>query len=128
MAAEEAAREAKKPRHHDLDLETLARGELESDQVTPLQTFLKSVAAAPIPKKLPRQDAYVFDVDKEEDVEFKALQRRMKGLKVVSRAKVTTDRIYSAAYHPEPSKDLVFFGGKSITLLSTWLPGLKLFS
>ena len=69
----------------------------------------------------------MFDVDKEEDVEFKALQRRMKGLKVVSRAKVTTDRIYSAAYHPDPSKDLVFFGGKSIILCSTRVPSLTLF-
>lgn len=29
----------------------------------------------------------------------------------MSRAKVTQDRIYSAAYHPEKSKDLIFFGG-----------------
>ncbi|VDB83034.1 unnamed protein product [Peniophora sp. CBMAI 1063] len=113
MAAEEAAREAKKPRHHDLDLETLTRGEdLNEEQVSSLRTDLKALADTPIPKRLPRQDAYVFDVEKEEAVEVKALRARMQKLKVVSRAKVTTDRIYSAAYHPEPSKDLVFFGDK----------------
>jgi hypothetical protein len=32
-------------------------------------------------------------------------------LKVVAQAKVTAVRIYSAAYHPEVSKDLIFFGG-----------------
>lgn len=36
----------------------------------------------------------------------------MRGLKVVSRAKVTQDRVYSAAYHPEITKDLIFFGGE----------------
>jgi len=32
-------------------------------------------------------------------------------LKVVARAKVMQDRVYSAAYHPDPTKDLIFFGG-----------------
>lgn len=33
-------------------------------------------------------------------------------MKVISRAKVTQDRIYCAAYHPEVTKDLIFFGDK----------------
>jgi hypothetical protein len=32
-------------------------------------------------------------------------------MKVVARAKVTQDRVYSAAYHPDPTMDLIFFGG-----------------
>ncbi|KZV69504.1 WD40 repeat-like protein [Peniophora sp. CONT] len=113
LAAEEAAREATKPRHDDLDLETLIRGEgLDDTQISSTRTYFQSIAETPIPKRLPRQDAYVFDEEKEEKGEVKALRARMEGLKVVARAKVTTDRIYSAAYHPEPSKDLVFFGDK----------------
>jgi hypothetical protein len=34
-------------------------------------------------------------------------------LKVVARAKVVTERIYCAAYHPEKTKDLIFFGGQA---------------
>lgn len=45
------------------------------------------------------------------------LRDKMQSLKVVSRAKVTQDRIYSAAYHPEVTKDLVFFGGSFPTCL-----------
>ena len=37
---------------------------------------------------------------------------RLQNLKVVSRAKVTENRVYNAAYHPEKTKDIVFFGGE----------------
>ena len=43
----------------------------------------------------------------------KRLKEKLGKLKIVARAKVTQDRIYSAAYHPEPTKDLIFFGGTS---------------
>jgi WD repeat-containing protein 76 len=48
---------------------------------------------------------------KREAAEVAALSERLRELKVVARAKVTQDRVYSAAYHPEPTKDLIFFGG-----------------
>lgn len=43
--------------------------------------------------------------------EVQELRDKLQGLKVVSRAKVTQDRVYSAAFHPEVTKDLIFFGG-----------------
>jgi len=48
----------------------------------------------------------------QEAKEVKALRDKLQDLKVVSRAKVTQNRIYSAAYHPEITKDLIFFGGE----------------
>jgi hypothetical protein len=53
----------------------------------------------------------VFESSKKEDAEVAALRARFQNMKIVARAKVTQDRVYSAAYHPEPTKDLVFFGG-----------------
>jgi hypothetical protein len=50
----------------------------------------------------------------QETKEVKALRDKVQELKVVSRAKVTQNRIYSAAYHPEITKDLIFFGGEII--------------
>lgn len=40
-----------------------------------------------------------------------SLKGQLKDLRVVSRAKVTLDRVYSSAYHPDVQKDLIFFGG-----------------
>ena len=49
---------------------------------------------------------------KKEDAEVTALRESLQGLQIASRAKVTQDRVYSVAYHPEKSKDLIFFGGE----------------
>jgi hypothetical protein len=58
-------------------------------------------------------DDYVFEEDSEEDKrEFEELKERMSKLVVHARAKVTKSRIYCAAYHPEVTKDLIFFGGE----------------
>ena len=57
---------------------------------------------------------------------IKELRDQLQGLKVVSRAKVTQDRIYSAAYHPEVTKDLIFFGGKLASPLVAPKPPLTL--
>ena len=54
----------------------------------------------------------MFDEDQKNEAEVADLRKKLQKLRVVSRAKVTQDRIYSAAYHPEPTKDLVFFGGE----------------
>ena len=46
-------------------------------------------------------------------------------MKIVARAKVTQDRVYSAAYHPDPTTDLIFFGGEcsvhSGSMIDLWL-------
>ena len=43
--------------------------------------------------------------------EVKDLRKRLRSMKVISQAKVNQNRIYSCAYHPDISKDLIFFGG-----------------
>jgi len=54
----------------------------------------------------------VFAKDKMEAAEVAALRERFQNMKIVARAKVTQDRVYSAAYHPDPTMDLIFFGGE----------------
>ncbi|KAI0035101.1 WD40 repeat-like protein [Vararia minispora EC-137] len=113
LAEEERAREAKRPRHHELSLATLGeREEWDGSTLSGIRTLFRSIAEKALPRTLSRHDAYIFDVEEEEELELAALRKRLQKLKVVSRAKVTQDRVYSAAYHPEPTKDLVFFGDK----------------
>jgi len=67
----------------------------------------------------------VFAKDKKEAAEVAALRERFQNMKVVARAKVTQDRVYSAAYHPDPTTDLIFFGGecsvRSGSMIDLWL-------
>ncbi|KAI9446323.1 WD40 repeat-like protein [Lactarius indigo] len=111
LAAEERAREAKRPRHHELDLETLAEQE-EWEALSGLSSAFQSLLLARYPRRRGERDAFVFDSSKKEDTEVAALRARVQNMKIVARAKVTQDRVYSAAYHPEPTKDLIFFGDK----------------
>ncbi|EPQ58018.1 WD40 repeat-like protein [Gloeophyllum trabeum ATCC 11539] len=111
LEAEEKAREARKPRHQDLDLETLMEGEQPED-VAALKSTLAEVCKTSHAKRTAEQDAFVFDDDEKEEVGLAALRKRMQKLKVVARAKVTQDRVYSAVYHPEVSKDIILFGDK----------------
>ncbi|KII88441.1 hypothetical protein PLICRDRAFT_161539 [Plicaturopsis crispa FD-325 SS-3] len=111
LEAEEREREAKRPRHEDLDLITLGE-EMDGLEVSALRTTFQSVTQTVHAKHVPDVDAYTFDSDKKHKEEVAKLRERLQGLKVVSRAKVTQNRVYSAAYHPEPTKDLVFFGDK----------------
>jgi hypothetical protein len=46
-------------------------------------------------------NAYAWDKEKSSP-EKERLGEELKNMKIVSRAKVTQDRIYSMAYHPEP--------------------------
>ncbi|KAI0797707.1 WD40-repeat-containing domain protein [Abortiporus biennis] len=64
------------------------------------------------PRGIADENSFAFENDKEDQREAKELKERLKGMKVVARAKVTEDRVYSAAYHPEVTKDLIFFGDK----------------
>jgi WD repeat-containing protein 76 len=112
LLAEEAARTAKRPRHQDLDFEALAENYTDSDELPALRTSLSQVLEKPHPRAIGNRNAFVFDDDEKEDTALADLKEKMKKLKVVSRAKVTQDRIYSGAYHPETTKDLIFFGDK----------------
>lgn len=57
-------------------------------------------------------DDYAFEDSKEDERALKDLRERMGKLVVKARARVSQQRIYSAAYHPEVTKDLIFFGGE----------------
>ncbi|EJD02328.1 WD40 repeat-like protein [Fomitiporia mediterranea MF3/22] len=113
LAAEERAREAKRPRHHDLDLSTLMEPEGATEgEKSDLKSTLQSIVQTPQPRRIAARDAFVYDDDASEKVEIERLRESLQKMKIVSRAKVTQDRIYSAAFHPEKSKDLIFFGDK----------------
>jgi WD repeat-containing protein 76 len=115
LATEERAREAKKPRHGELDLETLAgQEEWEPGALSGLSSRLQSLLQARHPRRTSERDAFVFKRDSNEEAEVEALRERLRGLKIVARAKVTQDRVYSAAYHPDPTMDLIFFGGACV--------------
>lgn len=109
LEAEERARKAKRPRHDILDIATLA--EEDPQELCALSSALHNVAQTSQPKRVGDPDAFAFDDDKGDEACVAELREKLQELKVVSRAKVTQDRIYSAAYHPEITKDLIFFGG-----------------
>ncbi|KAG1753431.1 WD40-repeat-containing domain protein [Suillus lakei] len=111
LEAEEKARLAKRPRHQELDLTTLG-DELEESELSSLRSSLQAVTNVPLSKRAADADAFVFHEDRKNEAEVKELRKRLQQLRVVSRAKVTSFRVYSAAYHPEATKDLVFFGDK----------------
>ncbi|KAG1756714.1 WD40-repeat-containing domain protein [Suillus paluster] len=111
LETEEKARLAKRPRHQELDLTTLG-DELEESELSSLRSSLQAVANVPLSKRIADADAFVFHEDRKNEAEVKELRKTLQKLRVVSRAKVTSDRVYSAAYHPEATKDLVFFGDK----------------
>ena len=113
VSAEEQARLAKRPRTQDLDLAVLtSTEELDDKEMSALRASLQAITHKSIPRGVGSVDAWVYESHKQEEKELQELRKRLGEMKVVVRAKVTQDRIYSAAYHPEPTKDLIFFGGK----------------
>ncbi|KAJ6596949.1 WD40-repeat-containing domain protein [Mycena vulgaris] len=108
MEAEERARVAKRARHTDLDLTTLAEDE-KDDDIANLSVALQNVSQTR--RHARDEDAFTSEDEAEENL-ISELRDKLQDLKVVSRAKVTQNRVYSAAYHPEPTKDLIFFGDK----------------
>ncbi|KAI0928619.1 hypothetical protein AcV5_006135 [Taiwanofungus camphoratus] len=111
LEAEEREREAKRPRHQELDLPAIA-DELEAEEVATLKTTLKVAVQNAHPKRKADQHAFIFETEEKEETCIAELKEKLGRLKVIARAKVTQDRVYSAAYHPETSKDLIFFGDK----------------
>ncbi|KAJ7685238.1 WD40-repeat-containing domain protein [Mycena polygramma] len=109
LEAEEKARLAKRARHTDLDLATLAENEEEADIVS-LSAALQNVSQNR--RHLRDEDAFQSDDETEEENLVAELRDKLQDLTVVSRAKVTQNRVYSAAYHPDVTKDLIFFGDK----------------
>ncbi|KAG8217962.1 WD40-repeat-containing domain protein [Butyriboletus roseoflavus] len=113
VLAEEQAHSAKHPRAQDLDLTVLTSAEeLGDEEMSALRGSLQAITNNSIPKGIGNVDAWVYENDKRGEREAEELSKRLRKMKVVSRAKVTQDRVYSAVYHPEPTKDLIFFGDK----------------
>ncbi|KAF7967098.1 hypothetical protein HWV62_35909 [Athelia sp. TMB] len=105
LEAAELARAAKRPRHDDLILATLVE-DAEPEDLSLLSIALQVTSQ-------PKRVGIVESMSEgREAKEVQELRDKLQGLKVVSRAKVTQDRVYSAAYHPEVTKDLIFFGDK----------------
>ncbi|KAK0450927.1 WD40 repeat-like protein [Armillaria borealis] len=99
IEAEERARIAKRPRHQDLELATTLEDEDERPRLVDVLKGASSSSTRP-------------EEEEEGKSELEDLREELKGMRVVSRAKVTESRIYSAAYHPDVQKDLIFFGDK----------------
>ena len=72
--------------------------DLPPKELSELRATFQVVLKAPRPKGTSGDDAYVFDDNKKEEAEVIELKKKLGKLKVVARAKVTQDRIYSAAY------------------------------
>ena len=110
LLAEEQERLSKRPRHHDLDLPAM----LDDDRAADLESLVATWEDIPWssgPRRVGDNTAFVFKDHHRDDEAVGELKEKLQNLKVVARAKVTQDRVYSAAYHPEVLKDLIFFGG-----------------
>ena len=65
----------------------------------------------PRPQPSSTYESFAYEDTDQEEREVAELRKKLTKLKIVARAKVTTNRVYCAQYHPEKSKDLIFFGG-----------------
>ncbi|KAI0736996.1 WD40-repeat-containing domain protein [Fomitopsis betulina] len=113
LEAEEQARQAKRPRHCDLDLQEITDSlDLESDELTTLRKAFSTAISTVHAKRMGDVDDGLYDGDAQNKVATAELREKLGNLVVVARAKVARERIYSAAYHPDATKDLIFFGDK----------------
>ncbi|KAF9075245.1 WD40-repeat-containing domain protein [Rhodocollybia butyracea] len=110
IEAQERERLNKRPRHNDLDLAALT--DEDATQFASLSTQLETLSQTAQSRRPADTEAFVFEQDVKDQAEVEELRQKLQNMKVVARAKVTENRIYSAAYHPDPTKDLIFFGDK----------------
>lgn len=92
LEREEQARAAKRPRHDDLDLSMLG-------DETSVQELMSLTAT--LERGNEAQKYYDLDSSEKEELQIAELKAHFDNLKIVSRAKVTDDRVYSSLYHPE---------------------------
>jgi len=78
---------------------------------------LNAITSRPHISRVSDCDAFEYDNSKRDEREVENLKKRLGSMKVVAQAKVNQNRIYSCAYHPDVSKDLIFFGGVFKSLL-----------
>ncbi|KAG8896634.1 hypothetical protein FRB99_008791, partial [Tulasnella sp. 403] len=106
----EKAREAQKPRHHDLEL-----GALLDDPSPESNTSLWSNFGALCSTKHSRptgSSGNARDETLRSDARLEEVKKAARKATVRARAKVNNDRVYSMAYHPDTTKDIIFFGDK----------------
>ena len=65
----------------------------------------------PRPQRRGAYSSFTYEDTKQEEREVAELREKLSKLKIVAQARVTGNRVYCAQYHPEKSKDLIFFGG-----------------
>lgn len=83
----------------------------EASEIMALTTSLQITTKTVNARRVGDMKSYQYDEERHE-ASIKKLKEQLGSMKIVSRAKVLKERIYSAAYHPEMTKDLVFFGGE----------------
>lgn len=115
LELEERAREAKKPRHEALEMYAHLEDQ-EAPEVMALSSALQVTTKNVNARRVGSMKSYLYDEERHE-IAVTELKEKMQKLKIVSRAKVTKERVYSAAYHPEQTKDLIFFGGEGLLYL-----------
>lgn len=112
LAAEE--RLAKMPRHQDLEFEVLAE-DFEGEDTKSWDTLQHALVEKKYKQRLGSWTPESPD-EKRMAREKDELVAELKKLTLVSRAKVCKERVYSAAYHPITTKDVIFFGDKAGTV------------
>ncbi|CAE6498359.1 unnamed protein product [Rhizoctonia solani] len=108
LAAEE--RLAKMPRHHDLKFETLAE-DFDEEETKTWDILQSSLVKNKYKQRIGSWTPESLD-EKRMTQEKDDLVAELQKLTLVSRAKVCKERVYSVAYHPITTKDLIFFGDK----------------
>lgn len=116
IAREHELHQAKRRRHNDLELAELVDEEdegLASSFFTEFSSLTEQTQRTGDPEK------FLYHDDAQEKASVEGLKADIAGMKIVSRAKVTQNRVYCAVYHPDITKDLIFFGGNiSVSSLS----------
>lgn len=106
LEEESRQRLARLPRHYDLELEDVAIND-DNDDKSCLRQMLKDLAGTEHPRRVGGS------IEQEERIRderaLEELREELEGLVVRGRAKVTDNRIYSMAYHPDPVRTFSFF-------------------
>lgn len=90
----------KQPRHHDLELQSVLESE-EDEESTGKSRAALLVQLEGLCRLKYARAATDRDYRSKADPEKLKLKKGLSGMKIVSREKVTSDRVYSCAYHPE---------------------------
>jgi hypothetical protein len=110
IAQEERELIARLPRHDDLDLAKLGADEQTPEEHEALLSTLRGASKTDFTGS---GDASTSYSDDRHDQSLIELKKQFKNMAIVSRAKVTLDRVYSAVFHADRTKDLIFFGGNA---------------